>query len=159
MTKLTSKEELFVNYLVSGKSQRKAYISAGYNVKNKNDVYIDNKASQLFNKPKVKDRFNELMNIFINKSIWTREEAIHQYLWLLNKAKNHIDQYGISYASSNAYLGALKGLNKLAFETTIKGRKIQEEIKLLDKRINAMNECSNNDEKIASYFKLLSKME
>lgn len=159
MTKLTSKEELFVNYLVSGKSQRQAYISAGYKVKNKNDVYIDNKASQLFNKAKVKDRFNELMNIFINKSIWTREEAIHQYLWLLNKAKNHIDQYGISYASSNAYLGALKGLNKLAFETTIKGRKIQEEIKLLDKRINAMNECSNNDEKIASYFKLLSKME
>lgn len=159
MTKLTSKEELFVNYLVSGKSQRKAYISAGYNVKNKNDVYIDNKASQLFNKPKVKDRFNELMNIFINKSIWTREEAIHQYLWLLNKAKNHIDQYGVSYVSSNAYLGALKGLNKLAFETTIKGRKIQEEIKLLDKRINAMNEGNNNDEKIASYFKLLSKME
>ncbi|MBL0847005.1 terminase small subunit [Mammaliicoccus fleurettii] len=159
MTKLTSKEELFVNYLVSGKSQRKAYISAGYNVKNKNDVYIDNKASQLFNKPKVKDRFNELMNIFINKSIWTREEAIHQYLWLLNKAKNHIDQYGVSYVSNNAYLGALKGLNKLAFETTIKGRKIQEEIKLLDKRINAMNEGNNNDEKIASYFKLLSKME
>ncbi|WP_239738215.1 terminase small subunit [Mammaliicoccus sp. H-M32] len=159
MTKLTSKEELFVNYLVSGKSQRKAYISAGYNVKNKNDVYIDNKASQLFNKPKVKDRFNELMNIFINKSIWTREEAIHQYLWLLNKAKNHIDQYGVSYVSSNAYLGALKGLNKLAFETTIKGRKMQEEIKLLDKRINAMNEGNNKDEKIASYFKLLSKME
>lgn len=158
MTKLTSKEELFVNYLVSGKSQRQAYISAGYNVKNKNDVYIDNKASQLFNKPKIMDRFNELMNIFINKSIWTREEAIHQYLWLLNKAKNHIDQYGISYASSNAYLGALKGLNKLTFETTVKGIKIQKEIELLNKKNDGMSSNNNIEDKIESYINLLSSL-
>lgn len=56
---LNKQQEEFVQYLVRGMTQREAYKKA-YNAKYK-DTSIDNRASQLFNKPMVKERYNQLM--------------------------------------------------------------------------------------------------
>ena len=47
MIKLTPKQEKFVLGLIEGKSQRKAYIDAGYSTKGKSGEYLDKEASTL----------------------------------------------------------------------------------------------------------------
>ncbi|PNZ83872.1 hypothetical protein CD132_01520 [Staphylococcus microti] len=47
-------------WLIEGKSQRKAYIDAGYSIKNKSDDYIDKSASLLLKNSKVLVRYEEL---------------------------------------------------------------------------------------------------
>lgn len=59
MSKLTDKQEQFVQELIKGKSQREAYKTA-YNCSKMKDKTIDVKASELFNNGKVTVRYNEL---------------------------------------------------------------------------------------------------
>ena len=61
MRKLTPKQEKYVQGLVSGLSQRKAYIQAGYSVKRKTESSIDRDASMLLKNPKVFQRYQELL--------------------------------------------------------------------------------------------------
>ena len=77
MEKLTNKQELFINYLLQGLSQREAYKKA-YKAKYK-DSAIDNMASKLFNTPKVYTRYTELMEKATKKAIMTAEERME---WL-----------------------------------------------------------------------------
>lgn len=56
---LTSKEEAFALELSNGKSQRQAY-RAAYNAKNMKDSTVDEKASRLLAKDKVRARYDEL---------------------------------------------------------------------------------------------------
>ena len=60
-TGLTPKQEKFVQGLVRGLSQRKAYINAGYSVSNKTVKTIDECASKLFHSTKVFTRYQELL--------------------------------------------------------------------------------------------------
>ena len=59
MSKLTDKQEKFVQELIKGKSQREAY-KAAYNCSRMKDKTIDETASKLFNNHKVTTRYNEL---------------------------------------------------------------------------------------------------
>ena len=56
---LTDKQETFVLELISGKSQRTAYQTA-YNTTGMKDKTIDEKASRLFARDKVRARYEEL---------------------------------------------------------------------------------------------------
>lgn len=116
MVKLTAKQEKFVQGLISGLSQRKAYIEAGYATKGKTDNYIDVEASRLFKNPKVSQRYQELLDEHKEKSLWTREEAVHHLKWLADKAMNSIDNFDEGYVrkgTADALLGAIQELNKL----------------------------------------------
>lgn len=60
--KLTPKQERFVQGLISGLSQRQAYIQAGYSTNYANNDRIDSEACKLFNNPKVFKRYKELLD-------------------------------------------------------------------------------------------------
>ena len=113
MGKLTAKQETFVQNAVSGMSQRKAYISAGYSTANKTDNYLDVEASKLFNNPKVCLRYNELMAEHKEKALWTREKAVEELLFILDFSKKEIKELGLEASNKGAFIDAVRELNKL----------------------------------------------
>ena len=104
---LTTKQEIFVQKLIEGNSQREAYRFA-YNCKNWKDKSIDEKASVLFNTVKVKSRYEELKEELKERSFYTVEKANQDLEWIKAKAKEDIEYRGLKQANANAYLGATK---------------------------------------------------
>jgi phage terminase small subunit len=78
---LTNKQEQFVQGLVSGLTQRKAYEKA-YDTSKMNAKTIDKRASELFNKREVKGRYEELNQKVIAKmeetTLVTKERIIKE---------------------------------------------------------------------------------
>lgn len=144
MDKLTPKQELFVQGIISGLSQRQAYRQA-YKAEKMSDETVDSKASELLKNGKVTVRYRELLKQFSNMSLWSREQAFNEYEWLKNKARASIENEGIRQANSNAFLSALDGMNNMAwkdFELT--DEKIRQEIELLKIKIES-NQDSKSD--------------
>ncbi|MGL5569620.1 MAG: terminase small subunit [Cetobacterium sp.] len=107
--KLTPKQEIFIQGIVSGKlSQREAYKKA-YNTTRMKDKTIDEKASRLFNNDKVRTRYEEIIEEFKDKALYTREEADEDYEWIKQLSKKDILENGLRQANSSAYLNAIKG--------------------------------------------------
>ena len=79
--KLTQRQEKFVQGLVAGLSQRKAYKEA-YNAQKMTDSTIDSRASKLLKEYKVNTRYRELLKEFSNRALWSREQAFNEYEWL-----------------------------------------------------------------------------
>lgn len=114
--KLTNKQELYVQGLVSGLSQRKAYINAGYSTQGKSDDYIDQKASTLLKNGKVMARYNELMDEHKQRALWTREDAINTLKWLVDQSVLSIESVDEGYvrkSTADAIIGSIQELNKL----------------------------------------------
>ena len=114
---LNSKQEMFVQYLIKGMSQREAYKKA-YNAKYKDEA-IDSKACLLFNTDKVQKRYNELLEKLQDKSIMTAKERM---IWLSNVVKGNVthtsyDSNGNSY-ENEAYISdkSIDVLNKMSGE-------------------------------------------
>ena len=144
MDKLTPKQELFVQGIISGLSQRQAYRQA-YKADKMSDEAVDVKASRIFKEAKVRLRYRELLKQFSNMSLWSREQAFNEYEWLKNKARSSIENDGGRQANSNAFLSALDGMNNMAwkdFELT--DEKIRQEIELLKLKIEK-NQDSKSD--------------
>lgn len=76
---LNAKQEMFVQNLVKGMSQREAYKKA-YNA-TYDPKAIDSKACNLFNSDKIQARYKELMEEIKDQSIMT---AIERRKWLTN---------------------------------------------------------------------------
>lgn len=110
MSKLTQKQEKFVQALISGKSQREAYKEA-YNAVNMKDSTVDSNACRLLNNSKVAARYNELRAEEEarqrEKYSLDRDKALESYLWLMHEAKETIEVCGIKQATANAYISAL----------------------------------------------------
>ena len=104
---LTTKQEIFVQRLIEGYSQREAYKFA-YNCEKMKDTTIDVEASKLLANPKVSLRYEELKNELKQKMFYTVEKANDDLEWIKLKAKEDIEYRGIKQANSNAYLGAVK---------------------------------------------------
>ena len=144
MDKLTPKQELFVQGIISGLSQRQAYRKA-YKAEKMSDEAVDVKASRIFKEAKIRLRYRELLKQFSSMSLWSREQAFNEYEWLKNKARASIENEGIRQANSNAFLSALDGMNNTAwkdFELT--NEKIRQEIELLKIKIER-NQDSKSD--------------
>lgn len=144
MDRLTPKQELFVQGIISGLSQRQAYRQA-YKSDKMSDEAVDVKASRIFKEAKVRLRYRELLKEFSNMSLWSREQAFNEYEWLKNKARASIENEGIRQANSSAFLSALDGMNNMAwkdFELT--DDKIRQEIELLKIKIES-NRGSKSD--------------
>lgn len=104
---LTTKQEIFVQRLIEGNSQREAYKFA-YDCGNMKDESIDVKASNLFKTDKIRLRYEELINELKEKSFYTVENANNDLEWIKLKAKEDIEYKGLKQANSNAYLNAVK---------------------------------------------------
>ncbi|EHA6108963.1 terminase [Staphylococcus pseudintermedius] len=147
MIKLTHKQEQFVLGLIEGKSQRKAYIDAGYSTKGKSEQDIDVLASKLAKNNKVYTRFEELRQEVAEKSKWTRQKAFEEYEWLKNVAKNEIEDSGVKKATADAFLSSLDGMNKMALNNdALANKKIETEIKMLEKKIEQLDKGDSDQE-------------
>ena len=102
---LTPKQELFVQNLVKGMSQREAYKNS-YNAENMQDNDIDCNASKLFSETKITQRYKELIKEADDKAIMTAKE---RKIWLTKM----IDSPN---ASNTDRLKALDLLNKMGGE-------------------------------------------
>ena len=104
---LTTKQEMFIQKLIEGCSQREAYKFA-YNCENMKNESIDVKASNLFKEDKIRLRYEELKNELKEKAFYTVEKANNDLEWIKLKAKEDIEYRGIKQANATTYLGAVK---------------------------------------------------
>lgn len=109
---LTIKQEIFVQRLIEGYSQREAYKFA-YNCEKMKDESIDIEASKLFNNPKISLRYQELLDEYKEKAKWNRSKAEEKLMWLLDKSQEDIECRGLKQANSNSMLNTIKELNTL----------------------------------------------
>jgi len=138
--KLTPKQELFVQGIISGLSQRQAYRQA-YKAEKMSDETVDVRASKLLKEYKVSIRYRELLKEFSNMSLWAREQAFNEYEWLKNKARASIEIEGVRQANSNAFLSALDGMNNMAFrDLELADKKLRLEIENLKAQIGSNDE-------------------
>lgn len=153
MDKLTPKQELFVQGIISGLSQRQAYRKAYPSAKKWRDNVVDNKASELLKNGEVLVRYRELLKQFSNMSLWSREQAFNEYEWLKNKARASIENDGIRQANSNAFLSALEGMNNMTFHDL---ELIDEKLKLeIEKLKTQISEDNEQDDKLRDFAKAL----
>ena len=153
MSKLTTRQELFVQNLVAGQSQRQAYRQA-YNADKMKDETVDVRASELLKNGKVAVRYRELLKQFSNMALWSREQAFKEYEWLKNQAKDDIKTQGVRQANSNAFVNALEGMNKMAaVGDELVNEKLQQEIEVLKSKVTKMDET--NESKVAEYLNKL----
>ncbi|WP_347085414.1 terminase small subunit [Staphylococcus aureus] len=147
MIKLTPKQEKFALGLIEGKSQRKAYIDAGYSTKGKSDNYIDSRAFELSKNSAVLDRYEELRQEAAEQSKWTRQKAFEEYEWLKNVAKNDIEVEGVKKATADAFLASLDGMNRMTLgNEVLANKKIETEIKMLEKKIEQIDKGDSGTE-------------
>ncbi|HHV6141740.1 TPA: terminase small subunit [Staphylococcus aureus] len=147
MIKLTPKQEKFVLGLIEGKSQRKAYIDAGYSTKDKSDNYIDSRAFELSKNSAVLDRYEELRQEAAEQSKWTRQKAFEEYEWLKNVAKNDIEIEGVKKATADAFLASLDGMNRMTLgNEVLANKKVETEIKMLEKKIEQIDKGDSGTE-------------
>ena len=152
MSKLTTKQENFVQGLVAGLSQRNAYKQA-YKTDRMKDSTINVKASELAKDGKITVRYRELLKEYSNMNLWTREAAFNEYEWLKNRAKEDIQEEGVRQATANAFLDSLEGMNQMAFrDLELADKKILAEIEKLEQQIGGTEE---QDDKITGYINKL----
>ena len=145
MDKITPKQELFVQGIISGLSQRQAYRQAFPTSKKWKDSTVDVKASELLQNGKVLVRYRELLKQFSNMSLWSREQAFNEYEWLKNKARSSIENDGVRQANSNAFLSALDGMNNMAWkDLELTDEKIRQEIELLKLKIEKSQDSKSD---------------
>ncbi|MCG5708877.1 terminase [Staphylococcus aureus] len=133
--------------LIEGKSQRKAYIDAGYSTKNKGEAYIDMQASRIAKNDKVMSRYEELRQEVAEESKWTRQKAFEEYEWLKNVAKNDIEIEGVKKATADAFLASLDGMNRMTLgNEVLANKKIETEIKMLEKKIEQIDKGDSGTE-------------
>ena len=141
MDKLTPKQELFVQGIITGLSQRQAYRQAFPSSKKWKDITVDSNASRLLQNSKVLARYRELLKQFSNMSLWSREQAFNEYEWLKNKARSSIENDGVRQANSNAFLSALDGMNNMAFrDLELADKKLRLEIENLQAQLGSNDE-------------------
>ena len=109
---LTPKQEKYVQGIISGMSQREAYKSS-YDCSKMKDKTVDEKASRLMANGKVRARYDELIAEHKEKALWTREQAVHDLIWMKEQARNDVQINGVRQANSSAFISAIKELNQL----------------------------------------------
>lgn len=133
--------------LIEGKSQRKAYIDAGYSTKGKSEKDIDVLASRVAKNGKVCTRYEELRQEVAEQSKWTRQKAFEEYEWLKNVAKNDIEIDGVKKATADAFLASLDGMNRMTLgNEALANKKIETEIKMLEKKIEQIDKGDSGTE-------------
>ena len=106
---LTTKQEIFVQRLFEGDSQREAYKFA-FNCDKMKDTTIDVRACELFKNGKIQVRYQELLDEHKSKALYSREEAVNDLIWLKEQARESIIDQGLRQANGGHFLNATKEL-------------------------------------------------
>lgn len=148
---LTAKQEKYVQGLVAGLSQRKAYREAYPNSLQWKDATVDNNAYKLMKNTEVLTRYNALMDEHKEKALWTREEAVKTLKWLLDKSMQSIevqDEGYVRQGTSNAIVSAIKELNELELLYPLK----QKQVEKID---NEIQKDDTTESKLIEFMDLL----
>ena len=120
---LTKKQEMFVQNIINGMSQREAYKNA-YSVKTMSDNAIDREASLLMKNTKVAQRFAELRDELVKPTILSAQERL-EYLTRVIKGEEREKVHKIFDGEDYAYdeeadistkLKAIDLMNKMSGE-------------------------------------------
>ena len=148
MSGITAKQEKYIQGLVSGLSQRKAYREAFPNSEKWKDSAVDSNASTLLKSAKVSQRYQELVTEYKVKTMWTREKAEEELSWLMRKAKQDLEEQGFRQANSTAFLNAIKELNEIGVVYPMREKQIA-------KMDNDMNKSDSAEDKLSDYLAAL----
>lgn len=111
---LTERQEIFVQELVKGNTQRQAMLKAYPSRKNWKENSIDAAASTLFKNDKVRKRYDELLQqvreVETKKTMWTREESIETLRYVIDVNKKDLERI------NRAFEEELEVLQKLMME-------------------------------------------
>lgn len=111
---LTERQEIFVQELVKGNTQRQAMLKAYPSRKNWKENSIDAAASTLFKNDKVRKRYDELLQQVreeeTKKTMWTREQSIETLRYVVDVNKKDLERI------NNAHEEELKVLQKMMAE-------------------------------------------
>ena len=148
---LTPKQEKYVQGLVAGLSQRKAYMEAYPSSRKWTERTVDSRASELLKESNVLGRYSELMDEHKEKAMWTREEAVNTLKWLIEKSVKSIEEQDEGYVrqgTSNALLSAIKELNELELLYPLKAKQIEK----IDSEIH---KDESAEDKLSEYLEIL----
>ncbi len=94
--RLTERQEVFVQELVKGKSQRQAMLIAYPSRKTWKENSIDSAASTLLRNKKVSKRYQEVLGQVrereTKRTMWTREESIETLRYVIDVNKKDLDR-------------------------------------------------------------------
>lgn len=94
--KLTKQQEIFVNEMVKGNSQRQSYLKAYPSKKNWKESSLDVEASKLFKLSKIRQRYEELLYTMRENeqknTMWTREESIETLRYVIDINKKDLNR-------------------------------------------------------------------
>ena len=111
---LTKPQEIFIQELLKGNTQRQAYLKAYPSRKNWKENSLDAAASTLFKNNKVRKRYDELLNKMreeeTKKTMWTREQSIETLRYVIDVNKKDLERI------NKAFEEELEALQKLMQE-------------------------------------------
>ena len=93
---ISPQEEVFIQEILKGNSQRKAYMKAYPKRNHWKETAIDNMACKLFNLPKIRQRYDELLVALreqeVEKTQWTREQSINTLRYVIDKNQQEVER-------------------------------------------------------------------
>lgn len=90
--KLTLRQQIFVNEIAKGNTQRQACLIAYQNAKNWKTSTIDVRANALMKNEAVRNALLELSEIQRNKTIWSKENATKRILAVIDSAEEELER-------------------------------------------------------------------
>ena len=93
---LTKPQEIFIQELLKGNTQRQAYLKAYPSKKKWKESSLDTAASNLLKHNKVKTRYEQLLNKMREKeqekTMWTREESIETLRYVIDVNRKDLER-------------------------------------------------------------------
>lgn len=137
---LTKPQEIFIQELLKGNTQRQAYLKAYPSKKKWKESSIDTSASNLLKNSKVKERYEQLLNNMREKeqekTMWTREQSIETLRYVIDVNKKDLERI------NKAFEEELELLQKLMQEDPEKAPQYLKEI-LKQKKSRRASQVNN----------------
>lgn len=154
--KLTKKQSEFLRLILEGKNQLEAYRNS-YDTKGK-DSSLRVKASKLFNSEKIQEEYQKSIIRLQNKALYTREQAVRDLTFLIDKSKEDIESAGIKQANVLGLCKAIEQVSNILCLSDIETKKLsleQDKLEFAKSKIKKDNE-NLEKEKITLLGELIS---
>lgn len=137
---LTKPQEIFIQELLKGNTQRQAYLKAYPSKKKWKESSLDSAASSLLKNEKVKTRYEQLLNNMREKeqekTMWTREQSIETLRYVIDVNKKDLERI------NKAFEEELETLQKLMQEDPEKAPQYLREI-LKQRKLRRASKVNN----------------
>jgi len=137
---LTKPQEIFIQELLKGNTQRQAYLKAYPSKKKWKENSIDAAASTLFKNDKVHKRYEQLLNHMreeeTKKTMWTREQSIETLRYVIDVNKKDLERI------NKAFEEELEALQKLMQEDPEKAPQYLQQI-LKQRKLRRASKVNN----------------